>query len=155
MFLGYWNDEAATERKFARGWLLTGDIGSRDAEGYVTFAGRDDDVITSSGYRIGPAEIEDCLAGHPAVSLAAAVGKPDRLRTEIVKAYVVLSPGYEPGEALAAEIRQWVKMRLSMHEYPREVEFVESLPMTTSGKVIRRLLRERAAEEASRDRRAT
>jgi acetyl-CoA synthetase len=155
MFLGYWNDEAATERKFARGWLLTGDIGSRDAEGYITFAGRDDDVITSSGYRIGPAEIEDCLAGHPAVSLAAAVGKPDRLRTEIVKAYVVLSPGYEPGEALAAEIRQWVKMRLSMHEYPREVEFVESLPMTTSGKVIRRLLRERAAEEASRDRRAT
>ncbi len=145
MFLGYWNDAEATQRKFAGDWLLTGDIGRQDAEGYVTFFGRDDDVITSSGYRIGPAEIEDCLIGHPAVQLAAAVGKPDSVRTEIVKAYVVLAPGFEASERLALDISEWVKMRLSMHEYPREVEFVSELPLTTTGKVIRRLLRERSA----------
>jgi acetyl-CoA synthetase len=149
MFLGYWNDPEATERKFANGWLLTGDLAHQDAEGFITFEGRDDDVITSSGYRIGPAEIEDCLSGHPAVQLAAAVGKPDPVRTEIVKAYVVLVPGVSASAELAAEIRDWVKMRLSMHEYPREVEFVDSLPLTTTGKVIRRLLRERAAAEAA------
>lgn len=149
MFLEYWNDPEATERKFANGWLLTGDLAHQDAEGFITFEGRDDDVITSSGYRIGPAEIEDCLSGHPAVQLAAAVGKPDPVRTEIVKAYVVLVPGVNASAELAAEIRDWVKMRLSMHEYPREVEFVDSLPLTTTGKVIRRLLRERAAAEAA------
>lgn len=148
MFLGYWQNETATEAKFANDWLLTGDIGRQDADGYISFVGRDDDVITSSGYRIGPSEIEDCLGGHPAVQLAAAVGKPDAVRTEIVKAYVVLIPGREPNEALAAEIREWVKTRLSMHEYPREIEFVDALPMTTSGKVIRRLLRERAIAES-------
>ncbi|TCU18748.1 acetyl-CoA synthetase [Rhizobium azibense] len=147
MFLGYWNDGEATRKKFIKGWLLTGDLGRQDEEGYVTFEGRDDDVITSSGYRIGPAEIEDCLCGHPAVQLAAVVGKPDPVRTEIVKAYIVLSPGRTPSDALGAEIRDWVKMRLSMHEYPREVEFVDALPLTTTGKVIRRLLRERAAGE--------
>jgi acetyl-CoA synthetase len=149
MFLGYWRDIEATAAKFVGDWLLTGDLGWRDGEGYFTFVGRDDDVITSSGYRIGPSEIEDCLIGHPAVQLAAAVGKPDRVRTEIVKAYVVLVPGREPSEALAAEIRDWVKTRLSMHEYPREIEFVEVLPLTTSGKVIRRLLRDRAAAEVA------
>jgi acetyl-CoA synthetase len=145
MFLGYWDDVGATERKFVGDWLLTGDIGRQDADGYVTFFGRDDDVITSSGYRIGPAEIEDCLIGHPSVQLAAAIGKPDPVRTEIVKAYVVLAPGFEPSQQLASEISEWVKLRLSMHEYPREVEFVPELPLTTTGKVIRRLLRERAA----------
>lgn len=149
MFLGYWRNEAATEAKFANDWLLTGDIGRQNADGYISFVGRDDDVITSSGYRIGPSEIEDCLGGHPAVQLAAAVGKPDPVRTEIVKAYVVLVPGRKPSEALAAEIREWVKTRLSMHEYPREIEFVDALPLTTSGKVIRRLLRERATAEVS------
>ncbi|MFP3545345.1 AMP-binding protein [Rhizobium sp. SIMBA_035] len=149
MFLGYWNDDDATERKFANGWLLTGDLAHQDEEGFITFEGRDDDVITSSGYRIGPAEIEDCLSGHPAVQLAAAVGKPDPVRTEIVKAYVVLSQGFVPSAGLAAEIRDWVKMRLSMHEYPREVEFVDALPLTTTGKVIRRTLRERAAAETA------
>ncbi|TDW16499.1 acetyl-CoA synthetase [Rhizobium azibense] len=147
MFLGYWNDDEATRKKFIDGWLLTGDLGHQDDEGYVIFEGRDDDVITSSGYRIGPAEIEDCLSGHPAVQLAAVVGKPDPVRTEIVKAYIVLSPGRTPSDALGAEIRDWVKMRLSMHEYPREVEFVDALPLTTTGKVIRRLLREKAAGE--------
>jgi acetyl-CoA synthetase len=147
MFLGYWQDEKATEAKFAGDWLLTGDLGKQDAEGFISFVGRDDDVITSSGYRIGPSEIEDCLGGHPAVQMAAAVGKPDPVRTEIVKAYVVLIPGHEPSLALAEDIRDWVKTRLSMHEYPREVEFVDALPLTTSGKVIRRQLRERASME--------
>ncbi|MFT4002959.1 MAG: AMP-binding protein [Rhizobium sp.] len=149
MFLGYWQNETATAAKFANDWLLTGDIGRQDADGYISFVGRDDDVITSSGYRIGPSEIEDCLGGHPAVQLAAAVGKPDAVRTEIVKAYVVLVPGRAPSAALAADIREWVKTRLSMHEYPREIEFVDALPLTTSGKVIRRLLRERAVAEVS------
>jgi acetyl-CoA synthetase len=147
MFLGYWRDSRATEARFAGDWLLTGDLGRRDADGYISFIGRDDDVITSSGYRIGPSEIEDCLAGHPAVQLAAVIGKPDPVRTEIVKAYVVPVSGEKPGEALAAELREWVKRRLSMHEYPREIEFVEALPLTTSGKVMRRLLRDRAAAE--------
>ncbi|WP_454289262.1 AMP-binding protein [Rhizobium arsenicireducens] len=143
MFLGYWNDEDATARKFVGDWMKTGDLGRQDEDGFVEFFGRDDDVITSSGYRIGPAEIEDCLVGHPAVRLAAAVGKPDPLRTEIVKAFVVLTDGYAPTPALAAEISDWVKNRLSMHEYPREVEFIDEMPLTTSGKVIRRLLRDR------------
>ncbi|MFN7104752.1 MAG: AMP-binding protein, partial [Pseudorhizobium sp.] len=147
MFLGYWNDPEATAAKFADGWLLTGDLGRMDDDGYVAFIGRDDDVITSSGYRIGPGEIEDCLSGHPAVRLAAVVGKPDRLRTEIVKAYVVPADGYAPGRSLADELRAWVKHRLSMHEYPREITFVDDLPLTTSGKVIRRMLRDRAAAE--------
>ncbi|MDL2409525.1 AMP-binding protein [Rhizobium calliandrae] len=149
MFLGYWRNDEATEAKFAGDWLLTGDLGRQDADGYIAFIGRDDDIITSSGYRIGPSEIEDCLGGHPAVQLAAAIGKPDAVRTEIVKAYVVLVPGREPSDVLSAEIRDWVKTRLSMHEYPREIEFVDELPLTTSGKVIRRLLRERAIDEVS------
>jgi acetyl-CoA synthetase len=147
IFLGYWNNPEATEKKFVGDWMLTGDQGMMDEDGYVEFFGRDDDVITSSGYRIGPAEIEDCLISHPAVRLAAAVGKPDPVRTEIVKAYIVLADGFAPSEALATEIRDWVKLRLSMHEYPREVEFIDALPMTTTGKVIRRLLRDRAAQE--------
>lgn len=147
MFLGYWNNEAATAAKFIGDWMTTGDQGVQDEEGYVTFFGRDDDVITSSGYRIGPGEIEDCLAGHPAVQLAAAIGKPDQVRTEIVKAYVVLRPGHVASVDLAADIRDWVKTRLSMHEYPREIEFLDSLPLTTSGKVIRRILRDKAIAE--------
>lgn len=147
MFLGYWNNDAATAAKFIGDWMTTGDQGVQDGEGYITFFGRDDDVITSSGYRIGPGEIEDCLAGHPAVQLAAAIGKPDPVRTEIVKAYVVLRPGHAASAELAAEIRDWVKTRLSMHEYPREIEFLDSLPLTTSGKVIRRILRDRAIAE--------
>ena len=147
MFLGYWNNEAATRAKFIGDWMLTGDQGVVDADGYFSFFGRDDDVITSAGYRIGPGEIEDCLTGHPAVALAAVVGKPDPVRTEIVKAYVVPAVGYTPSEALAGEIRDWVKTRLSAHEYPREIDFVESLPLTTTGKVIRRELRQRAIDE--------
>lgn len=149
MFLGYWQNEAATEAKFIGDWMLTGDQGVRDAEGYFSFFGRDDDVITSSGYRIGPGEIEDCLTGHPAVALAAVVGKPDPMRTEIVKAYIVAAPGIEPDAELKESVREWVKTRLSAHEYPREIEFVDSLPLTTTGKVIRRVLRDQAIAEAA------
>lgn len=143
MFLGYWNRPEATRDKFLGDWMTTGDQGETDAEGYVRFVGRDDDVITSAGYRIGPTEIEDCLMRHPAVALAAAVGKPDALRTEIVKAFLVLRPGFAAGEALGDEIRDFVRARLSAHEYPREIEFVRELPLTTTGKVIRRELRAR------------
>lgn len=150
MFLGYWNNPQATAAKFAGDWLLTGDTGRMDEQGWITFIGRDDDVITSAGYRIGPGEIEDCLLGHPAVRLAGVVGKPDEARTEIVKAYVVLKDGHAPTPELASEIQAHVKARLAAHEYPREVEFVGELPMTTTGKIIRRELRARAAAEVER-----
>lgn len=144
MFLEYWNNAQATRNKFIGDWMTTGDQGVIDEAGYFTFVGRDDDVITSSGFRIGPGEIEDCLIRHPAVALAAVVGKPDPLRTEIVKAFIVLKKSYAPSDALAAAIQNFVKTRLSGHEYPREVAFIDDMPMTTTGKVIRRLLRERA-----------
>jgi acetyl-CoA synthetase len=144
MFLEYWKRPDATREKFIGDWMTTGDQGVADDEGYVRFVGRDDDVITSAGYRIGPGEIEDCLIRHPAVALAAAVGKPDPVRTEIVKAFVQLKPGFAPSNALAVEIQDFVRTRLSAHEYPREVAFIEQLPMTTTGKVIRRLLRDQA-----------
>lgn len=144
MFLEYWQRPEATAEKFIGDWMTTGDQGFVDAEGYFHFVGRSDDIITSAGYRIGPGEIEDCLIRHPAVALAAAVGKPDPLRTEIVRAFVVLKQGYAPSENLAADIQAFVKNRLAAHEYPREVVFVDALPMTTTGKIIRRLLRERA-----------
>jgi acetyl-CoA synthetase len=143
MFLGYWNNDAATKAKFVGDWMTTGDQGRRDGDGYVFFFGRDDDVITSSGYRIGPGEIEDCLLRHPAVEIAAAVGKPDAIRGEIVKAFIVPKSGFQPSADLAADIQNFVRTRLSAHEYPREVAFIDRLPLTTSGKVIRRELRAR------------
>jgi acetyl-CoA synthetase len=148
MFLSYWGNPDATRDKFVDDWMTTGDQGAMDGEGYISFLGRDDDVITSSGYRIGPGEIEDCLIRHPAVALAAAVGKPDPIRTEIVKAFIVLKPGMRPSHELACEIQEFVKFRLSAHEYPREVAFIDNMPMTTTGKVIRRLLRERGDQSA-------
>ena len=141
MFLRYWNNDAATAAKFVDDWLLTGDIGESDAEGYIRFVGRDDDVMTSGGYRIGPGEVEDCLLGHPAVRLAAVIGIPDPLRTEIVKAFIVLQDDVDGSESLVDELQSHVKSRLSAHEYPRQIEFVASLPMTATGKIIRRLLR--------------
>lgn len=144
MFLEYWDNEHATRDKFIGDWLLTGDQGVMDGEGYFSFVGRDDDVITSSGYRIGPGEIEDCLLAHPSVRLAAAVGKPDPERTEIVKAFIVLANGVQATQALEDELRTHVRNRLSAHEYPREFAFVDEMPLTTTGKIIRRLLRERA-----------
>ncbi len=142
MFLEYWNKPEATREKFIGDWMITGDQGLMDEDGYVHFVGRDDDIITSASYRIGPGEIEDCLLKHPSIALAAAVGKPDPLRTEIVKAFIVLKPGTEKSTALENDIRTFVRERLSAHEYPREIEFVTSLPMTTTGKIIRRKLRD-------------
>jgi len=143
MFLHYWNNERATEEKFNGDWLITGDVGVREKDGGIRFIGRDDDVITSSGYRIGPGEIEDCLLRHPDVQMAAVIGKPDPVRTQIVKAYVILKTGVEPTDKLRDEITEFVKRRLSAHEYPRQIEFVNNLPMTTTGKIIRRELRDR------------
>jgi acetyl-CoA synthetase len=147
MFLGYWDNERATREKFIQDWLTTGDQGVMDEAGYIGFVGRDDDVITSSGYRIGPVEIEDCLLKHPCVALAAAVGKPDPVRTEIVTVFIVLKAGFTPSEALAEEIRLFVRGRLSAHEYPREVHFIEEMPLTTTGKVIRRVLRDQVSQQ--------
>lgn len=144
MFLGYWGNPDATRAKYAGDYLITGDLGVEDADGFVQFIGRNDDVITSAGYRIGPGPIEDCLLGHPAVRMAAVIGVPDRERTEIVKAFVVLNPDYKPSDALVKEIQMHVKTRLAAHEYPREVSFVDALPMTTTGKIIRKALREGA-----------
>jgi acetyl-CoA synthetase len=144
MFLEYWDKPDATREKFVGDWMLTGDQGMLDDEGYIHFVGRDDDVITSSGYRIGPGEIEDCLIRHPAVALAAVIGKPDPVRTEIVKAFIVVKPGHNAGDALASELQDFVKTRLAAHEYPREIAFIEQMPMTTTGKIIRRMLREKA-----------
>jgi acetyl-CoA synthetase len=144
MFLEYWGRPEATQQKFIGDWMTTGDQGTVDDEGYITFVGRDDDVITSSGYRIGPGEIEDCLITHPAVALAAVVGKPDPVRTEIVKAFIVLKPGVAASDTLAAQVQDFVRKRLAAHEYPREVAFIQDMPMTTTGKIIRRLLREKS-----------
>src|SRR5947209_10300993 len=130
VLLEYWGRAGATAQKFIGDLMTTGDQGTFDEQGYVTFVGRDDDVITSSGYRIGPGEIEDCLIKHPAVALAAVVGKPDRMRTEIVKAFIVLKAGYQGSDALAGEVRDFVKTKLSAHEYPREVSFITEMPMT-------------------------
>lgn len=143
MMLGYWQNPAATAQKFRGDWMLTGDRGIWDND-YLRFVGREDDVITSAGYRIGPAEIEDCLLTHPAVATVGVVGKPDPLRTEIVKAYVVLKPD---SVATIEQLQDHVKDRLSAYAYPREISFLQTLPMTVTGKVIRKDLKARAIAE--------
>jgi len=147
LMLEYWRQPAATEAKFIGDWLVMGDLGRKDADGYLWFIGRDDDVITSAGYRIGPGEIEDCLGKHPAVSLTAVIGVPDEVRTEAVKAFIVLRSDRTADAALEDEIRAFVKTRLSPHEYPRLIEFVESLPMTATGKIRRGELRQREIDK--------
>ncbi len=141
MFLNYWRNPQATEEKFIGDWSLTGDLAKRDEDGYFWFVGRKDDLITSSGYRIGPAEIEDCLIKHQAVTMAAVIGIPDKVRGEIVKAFLVLKPEFTPSPILQKEIQDFVKTRLAAHEYPREIEFVKELPLTATGKIIRKDLR--------------
>jgi acetyl-CoA synthetase len=143
MFLGYWNREQETKEKLNGDWWSTGDIGYRDEDGYLWFVGRKDDVISSAGYRIGPGEIEDCMLKHPAVMQAAAIGSPDELRGEIVKAFIVLADGFKASRALEEEIQNTVRTSLAAYEYPREIEFVNDLPLTTTGKVRRVELRER------------
>ena len=142
LFAGYYQGGELDSAAFRNGWYYTGDTAKRDKEGYFWFVGRTDDVTTSSGYRIGPAEIEDCLMKHPAVGMAAVIGIPDELRTQIVKAFIVLSPGASPCQTLEDEIKDFVKVRLAAHEYPRKIEFVEELPLTATGKIMRRELRQ-------------
>jgi acyl-coenzyme A synthetase/AMP-(fatty) acid ligase len=144
LFAGYWRDEAATTSSVRGGFYDTGDLARADEDGYLWFVGRADDIITSSAYRIGPFEVESALVEHRAVAEAAVVGKPDELRGEIVKAFVALKPGYEPSDALVAELQQHVKRTTAPYKYPREIEFVAELPKTISGKIRRVELRERA-----------
>ena len=147
-FLEYWKNEKATREKYIGDWGCTGDQGKMDEDGYLWYQGRSDDVIKSSGYRIGPAEIESCLVKHAAVANAAVIGKPDAARGAIVKAFIVLQPDHAPSQALIEDIQAHVRGRLAPYEYPREIEFIEALPMTTTGKVQRKELRKR--EEAKR-----
>ena len=151
MFIGYWNNPEATRSKFIGDWYCTGDVGYRDAEGYLWFVGRKDDVISSAGYRIGPGEIEDCLLKHPAVQSAAVIGKPDQLRGNIVKAFIVLNQTATPGPDLVTEIQESVRNRLAAYEYPREIEFIDELPLTTTGKIRRIELRRREMEMMKQD----
>jgi acetyl-CoA synthetase len=145
-FLEYWKNPQATKEKFIGDWGCTGDQGRMDEDGYIWYQGRSDDVIKASGYRIGPAEIESCLVKHPAVANAAVIGKRDEARGQVVKAFLVLQPGHAPTQALIDDIQAHVRGRLAPYEVPREIEFLDALPMTTTGKVQRKELRKR--EEA-------
>jgi len=149
-FLEYWKNPQATRDKFIGDWGCTGDQGKTDADGYFWYQGRSDDVIKSAGYRIGPAEIESCLVKHRAVANAAVIGKPDETRGAIVKAFIVLQPGESPSAALIEDIQGHVRGRLAPYEYPREIEFIDALPMTTTGKVQRKELRKREETKLSR-----
>lgn len=145
MLLEYLNRPEATMEKFIGDWLITGDVGHMDEDGYFWFHGRGDDVITSSGYRIGPGEIEDALLKHDAVQMSAVIGVPDPVRTEVIKAYIILKEDIEGSDELGEELRNFVRGKLAKHEVPRFIEFVGSLPMTTTGKIMRRELRDREA----------
>ncbi len=149
--LGYWNNPEATRANYRGDWWMTGDVGFKDGDGFIWFKGRDDDVISSAGYRVGPGEIEDCILKHPAVAMAAVIGVADRVRGEVPKAFVVLKAGHAGGPELAGEIQAFVKTRVAPYQYPREVEFIEAMPLTASGKIVRRTLREqeRAKREAT------
>jgi len=153
-FLGYWKNEAATTAKYtgdpANSWCRTGDMATMDDDGYLWYQGRGDDMFKSAGYRIGPSEIENCLVKHAAVANAAVVPKPDAERGALVKAFVVLAPGFVGGDALVAQLQQHVKGKLAPYEYPKEIEFIDALPMTATGKVQRRVLRLREEERARR-----
>lgn len=150
LFLGYWHDPKATRDKFVGDCALTGDLARRDADGYFWFVSRKDDVISSGGYRIGPSEVEQCLSHHPAVAVAAVVGSPDPIRGEVVKAFVQLREGVLQTPELVRELAAYVRIRLSAHEYPREIECMDALPMTTTGKVKRDYLRQLERERKHR-----
>jgi len=145
-FLGYWKNDEATQNKFTGNWCRTGDLAKADDEAYLWYQGRADDVFKSAGYRIGPSEIENCLVKHPAVANAAVVGSPDAERGTIVKAFIVLTPGHAASRELTVELQEHVRGKLAPYEYPKEIEFIDALPMTTTGKVQRRVLRLREAE---------
>jgi len=141
MFLEYWKDPEATKQKYIGEWLRTGDYGTRDDQGYFWFMGRKDDIIESGGFRIGPGEIEDCLMKHRAVKMVGVIGVPDKVRGEIVKAFIVPKDGFSPDSALEDEIKQFVKRNLEAHAYPREIEFLQEMPLTNTGKVLKKELR--------------
>ncbi len=143
----YWKNPAAMAEKFAGEWCLTGDMGHMDEEGYIYFQGRNDDVIKTSGYRVGPAEVEAKIIEHRAVASCAVVGIPDAKRGQAIKAFVKLLPGHQPSPEMIAEIQEHVKKRLAFHEYPRDFEFIDEFPMTVTGKIRRRDLREREIEK--------
>jgi acetyl-CoA synthetase len=143
MLLEYWRDPKATAAKFIGDWMITGDLGMCDEEGYFWFHARADDIISSSGYRIGPGEIEDVLIKHPDVAMAAVIGVPDPVRNESIKAFIVLSRGVVPSDDIKESIRTMVKTRLAKHEAPRDIEIVDALPLSANGKILRRELRER------------
>ncbi len=149
-FLGYWRNPVATQRKYTGDWCRTGDLARRDGRGYIWYAGRADDMFKAAGYRIGPSEIENCLIRHPAVANVAVVPKPDAERGAVVKAFVVLASGHTGSEALVAELQAHVRGKLAPYEYPKDIEFIDALPMTTTGKVQRRVLRELEATRADR-----
>lgn len=151
LFLGYWRNDLATQAKFIGDWCLTGDLAQVDKDGYFWYAGRSDDVFKSSGYRIGPGEVENCLIAHPAVANAAVVPKPDATRGALVKAYVVLRSGFHDADraGLVKTLQEHVKSRLAPYQSPREIEFVDALPMTTSGKIRRHVLRAREQQLSS------
>ena len=147
-FLGYWKNDKSTAGKFTGDWCRTGDLALCDEDGYLWYQGRADDVFKAAGYRIGPSEIENCLVKHPAVANAAVVPKPDAERGALVKAYVVLAAGFDASDALVAELQTHVRGKLAPYEYPKEIEFIHELPMTTTGKVQRRVLRLQEEERA-------
>lgn len=153
LFNGYFEDADATASRFQNGWYFTGDRGVRDADGYIWFEGRDDDVITSSAYRIGPFEVESALLEHPAVAEAGVVGRPDAQRTEIVCAFVILTPGHEASDLLTTELQNHVKRTTAPYKYPREIRYVTAMPKTISGKIRRTELRAELVAElgAQRD----
>ncbi|MEM9360188.1 MAG: AMP-binding protein, partial [Pseudomonadota bacterium] len=151
MFLEYWNKPEATASKFIGDWCVLGDLGWRDDDGYLWFKSRDDDVIISSSYRIGPTEVEECLVGHPKVAMAGVIGSPDDVRGEVVKAYVVLADGVVAEPDVHDEIQAYVKSQLSAHEYPRQLRFIDALPLTVTGKIQRMKLRELDKAERTAD----
>jgi acetyl-CoA synthetase len=142
VLLEYWERPEATREKVVDGWLHTGDLARMDEDGYLWFQSRADDVIKSAGYRIGPGEIEECLRKHEAVTNVAVVGVPDEMRGHAVKAFVQLSPDFRPSGELEGNLRDHVRRYLAAYQYPRSIEFVESLPLTDTGKVARSVLRE-------------
>ena len=144
-FLEYFNNAEGTRSKFTGDWCGTGDVATMDADGYLWYQGRADDVFKVAGYRVGPSEIENCIVKHPAVANAAVVPSPDETRGNVVKAFIVLAAGHAAGDALVEAIQQHVRKFLAPYEYPKEIEFIDALPMTTTGKVQRKVLREREA----------
>ena len=144
-FLKYWENDKATKQKVKDGWLYTGDFAYKDEEGYFYFKGREDDIINTSGYRVGPSEVEDAVLSHPKVSMVAVIGIPDKLRGQVIKAFIVPRDHNNvltQNEILKKSIQNHVKLKLAAHEYPRLIEFVYELPLTTTGKIIRKDLRE-------------